>query len=195
MSAASPLTVEELTPESFSPFGWVLGKAMDSTADVPFFKDATMSMWREHLFDTGAPHETEIVWSNFSDDGAIVRTMETRLLTQQAVVPLTGPLIQIVATSNDAGGPDIDSIRAFEIPIGKGTCVRPGCWHAIRVSEGEVMAFLLSRQSTTFDWMVHLHTGCPAAESLMKPIEPRQVMSRTSETRKVSRWRRYFEAA
>ncbi|NTX25648.1 ureidoglycolate lyase [Burkholderia pyrrocinia] len=181
MSAAPSLTVERLTPRYFSPFGWVLGKSMKTTTDAPFFKGATLSMWREHLFDTGAPNETEIVWSNFSDDSPVVRTLETRLLTQQAVVPLTGPLIQIVAASNEAGEPDIDSIRAFEVPIGMGTCVRPGCWYAIRVSKGEVMAFLLSRQSTTFDLIVHLHTGSPTAESETRHIVPRQVMLRESE--------------
>jgi ureidoglycolate lyase len=157
---------------------------MKTTADEPFFKGATLSMWREHLFNTGAPNETEIVWGSFSDDNPVVCTLETRLLTQQAVVPLTGPLIQIVAASNEFGSPDTESIRAFEIPIGMGTCVRPGCWYAIRVPKGEVMAFLLSRQSTTFDLIVHLHTGCPTAESSTKPIVPRQVMLRKRGSKK-----------
>ncbi|NPT46442.1 ureidoglycolate hydrolase [Paraburkholderia sp. 1N] len=185
MSTAPLLTVKQLTPASFSPFGWVLGKAMATAGDKPFFKGATLSMWREHLFDTGAPNETEIVWGSFSDDDPIVRTLETRLLTQQAVVPLTGPLIQIVAASNESGGPDIDSIRAFEIPIGMGTFVRPGCWHAIRVSKGEVMALLLSRQSTTYDLIVHLHTGCPTAESSRNSIVPRRVVLREVESNEI----------
>ena len=185
MSAAPLLTVEQLTPESFSPFGWVLGKAMTTAGDEPFFKGATLSMWREHLFDTGAPNETEIVWGNFSNNNPIVRTLEKRLLTQQAVVPLTGSLIQIVAASNESGGPDTGSIRAFEIPIGMGTFVRPGCWHAIRVSKGEVMALLLSRQSTTYDLIVHLHTGCPATESSRKSIVPCQLVLREVESSEI----------
>jgi ureidoglycolate lyase len=48
--------------------------------------------------------------------------------------------------------------------------MRPHCWHATRVSQGESTCLMLTRRSTTYDLVVHLETGAPACESAIKSI-------------------------
>lgn len=173
------LTIDPLTSEAFTPYGWVLGKPLSKTDEAPFFQSDSLSIWREHLFDTGAPNETEILWSRVTEGNNVIRQMETRRLTQQVTVPLTGSLIQIVAAAQPGGGLSTNSLRAFEIPVGMGTCLRPGCWHSTRALAGTVTAMMLSRRSTTYDLLVHLHTGSPTSESATMHISPHRIVAAT----------------
>ncbi|SIT44919.1 conserved hypothetical protein [Paraburkholderia ribeironis] len=170
------ISVEALTPDAFAPYGWVLGRRTTTSSDDPYFQSQTLSIWREHLFDAGEANETEILWTSFGDDSELVQRLEARHLTQQVTVPLTAPLIQIVATSEPTQVPNMTSLRAFEIPVGMGTCIRPWCWHTTRALAGPATALLLSRRSTSFDLIVHLHTGSPMSESTRIPICPRKVV-------------------
>ena len=86
---------------------------------------------------------------------------------------LTGPVIHIVAASLHDGEPDLNSLRAFEIPVGRGLCMRPDIWHATRVYEREATCLMLTRPSTTHDLVVHLKTGAPACESVIRAIDVR----------------------
>jgi hypothetical protein len=49
--------------------------------------------------------------------------------------------------------------------------MEPQCWHATRVDVGEVKCLMLTRRSSTLDLVVHLMSGAPACESLVKAIE------------------------
>ncbi|SIT50923.1 conserved hypothetical protein [Paraburkholderia piptadeniae] len=173
------LRVEQLTPEAFSPYGWVLGKRLSASAEDPLFQSESLSMWCEHLFDAGTANETEILWASFGDKSDLVQQLEVRRLTQEAMVPLTGSLIQIVAFSQATRIPEMSSLRAFEIPVGMGTCIRPWCWHATRTLSGPTTAFMLSRRSTSFDLIVHLHTGAPLSESASIPICTHRLVTST----------------
>ncbi|SIT50942.1 conserved hypothetical protein [Paraburkholderia piptadeniae] len=173
------LTIERLTSDAFLPYGWVLGEPPGEQSDVPYFESSALKRWHAHLFETGTPNEVEILWTRIGDDNPFVRTLETRLLTQEVVVPLTAPLIQIVAAPLTSRLPDMRSLRAYEIPVGLGTCIRPGCWQATRVLAGRTTALMLSRRSTTFDRVVHLHTGAPTAESSEMPIWPHKIATRS----------------
>jgi hypothetical protein len=77
------------------------------------------------MFDTGAKGEAEILWVNYRNDDDTVASLEAHLLTPQTIVPLTGRVIQIVASSTASGFQDRDSLRAFRVPVGKGTGARP----------------------------------------------------------------------
>ncbi|WP_346778375.1 ureidoglycolate lyase [Paraburkholderia sp. Tr-20389] len=171
------LHVEPLTPESFAPYGWVLGKRSSTPCEEPHFESQELSIWREHLFDAGIVNDTEVLWVSFGDSSDVVSALEARRLTQQVIVPLTGPLILILAAPQATRVPDMDSLRAFEIPIGMGTCIRPWCWHATRTFSGEATALMLSRRSTSFDLIVHLHTGAPLSESTRIPIGPHRLVA------------------
>lgn len=173
MLTALSIPVEPLDAHRCELYGWPLGKPVPTDGDTPAFVGPASDFWREHLFDTGTDGETEILWVVYRNRHAEVASLELHRLTQQAIVPLTAPVVHIVATSLEDGEPDLASLRAFEIPIGKGFCMRPNIWHATRVSNSESTCLMLTRPSTTYDLVVHLKTGAPACESVIKSIERR----------------------
>ena len=83
-------------------------------------------------------------------------SLEVHRLTEQAIVPLTGDIIHVVANSRQDGSPDEGSMSAFGVPVGQGICMRPGCWHATRVDAQEVKCLMLTRRSTTVDLIAYL---------------------------------------
>jgi ureidoglycolate hydrolase len=111
----------------------MLGKPVRTDGDAPAFVSPASDFWREHLFDTGTAGETEILWVVYRNRGAEISALELHRLTQQAIVPLTAPVVHIVATSLEDGEPDLNSLRAFEIPVGKGLCMRRDACHEHRV--------------------------------------------------------------
>jgi len=164
------LAVEKLTPEAFAPFGWTLGNSYPSDPAIPAFSHPGSDFWQEHVFEPGDGGETEVVWVRYRDASLVVRKLEAHWLTQQAIVPLDGAqVVHVVCPSreDDAALPDLDRLRAFLITPGYGVCMRPGCWHAsfVRDGDGEAACLMLTRRSTTMELARHLTTGAPAAET------------------------------
>lgn len=164
------LAIRPLDGVSFSAYGWMLGKPYPAGGETPCFSNAATDFWREHLFDPGPGGEHEILWVNYRSRDPRVGSLETHLLTQQAIIPLTGEIIQVVAASGPDGRPDPSSIAAFSIPPGQGICMRPGCWHATRVREGQASCVMLTRRSTTLDLVGHLRDGNPMHESVISAV-------------------------
>ena len=171
MSTALSIPVEPLDATRCEPYGWMLGKPVRTDGDTPSFVSPASDFWREHLFDTGTPGETEILWVAYRNRDTTITSLEMHRLTQQAIVPLTAPVIHLVAASLEDGEPDLNSLRAFEIPVGKGLCMRPNIWHATRVMDRDATCLMLTRPSTTYDLVVHLKTGAPACESAIRTID------------------------
>jgi ureidoglycolate lyase len=171
MPTTLAIPVEPLEVTRCEPYGWMLGKPVSTASDTPSFVSSASDFWREHLFDTGAPGETEILWVTYRNRDEKFSSLEMHRLTQQAIVPLTAPVVHIVATSSEDGEPDLDSLRAFAIPVGRGLCMRPNIWHATRVTQSDATCLMLTRPSTTYDLVVHLKTGAPACESVIRNIE------------------------
>jgi ureidoglycolate lyase len=170
------LTVQALSPDAFATYGWMLGKPLPSGRDIPAYTSPSSDFWREHLFDTGSTGETEVLWVKYRNNEEVVDSLEAHWLTEQAIVPLTGPVIQLVAASTPDGRPDVDTLQAFLVPVGEGICMRPHCWHATRVFQNEVTCLMLTRRSTTYDLVVHLVTGAPASESGISPIAAHRLL-------------------
>jgi ureidoglycolate lyase len=163
------LGLSALTPEAFAAYGTVLGNPLSAPVDATAYSSATSDFWREHLFAAGG-RDPEILWVAYRDTDLRIDRLEMHTLTEQAVIPLTGDIIQIVAASTPAGVPDIATVRAFRAPVGKGLCMRPGCWHATRVPEVEATCLMLTRSTTTADLIGHLKSGAPLAESAFSDV-------------------------
>jgi len=170
------LTIEPLTADAFEAYGWMLGKPLRIADGVPSYTSPSSDFWHEHLFDTGMAGETEVLWVKYRNSEDTVESLEAHWLTQQAIVPLTGSVIQIVATSTPDGRPDLDSLQAFLIPVGEGVCMRPHCWHSTRVLQNEVTCLMLTRRSTTHDLVIHLEKGTPACETGLSPIATHRLL-------------------
>ena len=175
MTSDQQLEVNDLTPQAFTPYGWMLGKPIPDGNGVPLFSNSATDFWQEHLFHTGGGGDAELLWVNYRSQSTEVASLEKHLLTQQAIVPLTGVIIQVVASSNADGSPDLDTLAAFRVPPGQGICMRPGCWHATRVADAQVSCLMLTRRSTTLDLIQHLTTDARATESAIVSIPPRQL--------------------
>lgn len=170
MTSNEQLEINDLTPEAFRPYGWMLGKPIPDGNGVPLFSNPATDFWQEHLFNTGAGGDAELLWVNYRSQSMEIASLEKHLLTQQAIVPLTGEVIQVVAGSAEDGSPDLSTLAAFRVPQGQGVCMRPGCWHATRVSDAEVTCLMLTRRSTTLDLIQHLTTDAAASESAIVAI-------------------------
>ncbi|MCH1879217.1 ureidoglycolate lyase [Alcaligenes ammonioxydans] len=171
MTSPITLTPQSLSPEVFAPYGWMLGKDLTTAPATAAFSNAATDFWHEHAFDTGPSGQTEVLWVNYRIQDPSITTLENHLLTQQALIPLTGEVIHIVAQSTPEGGPDLKTLKAFRIIPGQGVCMRPGCWHSSRVAGKEVTCLMLTRLSTTVDLVAHLSQGQPARESELRPLE------------------------
>jgi ureidoglycolate lyase len=170
MTRAAALPVYDLTDDAFKPYGWMLGKPIPQGNGVPLFTNDATDFWQEHVFNTGAGGDAEVLWVNYRSASADIASLEKHLLTQQAIVPLTGSIIQVVARSAADGSPDLSTLAAFHVAQGQGVCMRPGCWHATRVADTEVTCLMLTRRSTTVDLIQHLTTDAAVTESAITPI-------------------------
>lgn len=164
---AAVLPVQTLSPAAFAPYGWMLGKPLPAAGERPVFSNPATDFWQEHVFDVGAGGEVEILWVNYREADPRVERLEVHRLTEQALVPLTGTLIHVVAASDARGAPDLGSLAAFRVVPGQGLCMRPGCWHATRVPAGPVSCLMLTRASTTRELIAHLEAAAPAHESAL----------------------------
>ncbi|MGE8689214.1 MAG: ureidoglycolate lyase [Achromobacter sp.] len=175
MTSNEHLEINDLTPEAFRAYGWMLGKPMPDGNGVPLYSNPATDFWQEHLFNTGAGGDAELLWVNYRSQSREIASLEKHLLTQQAIVPLTGEIIQVVARSAADGSPDLSTLAAFRVPQGQGVCMRPGCWHATRVADAEVTCLMLTRRSTTLDLIQHLTTDAAASESAIASIPAQQL--------------------
>lgn len=166
------LPIEPISEAAVAPFGWMLGKPLPVATDAVAFASPASDFWHEHVFSTGAGGETEILWVTYRSDDPAVARLEVHHLTQQAVVPVIGSIVQVVAASTADGEPDLRTVRAFAIPPGQGICMRQGTWHATRSAGGVSTCLMLTRRSTTIDLVRHLNQGAAAEESRMTDIPP-----------------------
>jgi ureidoglycolate lyase len=165
------IEVRPLTIENFGPYGWLLGKAIRLDGGIPAFSNVEIDFRHEHIFDPGVGGETEVLWVNYKNRQREVSRLEVHRLSQQAIVPLSGEIIQIVAGGQPDGSLDRSSMSAFRVRVGQGVCMRPGCWHTTRVDVQEVKCLMLTRRSTTIDLIAYLTGGSSLSESAVAVVD------------------------
>ncbi|CAG4897260.1 hypothetical protein R54767_02241 [Paraburkholderia gardini] len=76
------IPVEPLDAIRCEPYGWMLGKPVRADSDTPSYISPASDFWREHLFDTDSPGETEILWVIYRNRDDKVTSLELHRLTQ-----------------------------------------------------------------------------------------------------------------
>ena len=170
MPTSNAVTVEVPNSDSLEPFGWILGKS-DALKTTPIaFRSPASDFWHEHFFNPGTDGDTEVLWVEYRDNSPLVSKLEVHHMTQQAVVPLTKEIVQVLCLSDANQSPDLATLRAYRLPPGVGICMRPGVWHATRADNATCL--MLTRRSTTKDLIDHLINDHPAKESAISEITP-----------------------
>lgn len=169
------LYIEPLSQDVVAPYGWMLGKPLASAPVEAAFGSPASDFWQEHVFDTGTGGQPEVLWVTYRSAEPVIAKLEVHHLTEQAVVPLTANVVQVVAASRPDGEPDPATLKAFLIPQGQGICMKPGTWHATRTAGTEAVCLMLTRRSTTVDLVRHLNKGAAAAESRLADIPARRL--------------------
>lgn len=170
MSIQQTVQVRPVSQAGFEPYGWVLGKPPPVTADPAAYSSPATDFWHEHVFDPGKDGDVEVLWVKYRDNDPIIVRLEKHYLTQQAVIPLTGAITQIVVCEAPDGTPDLTSVRAFCLSPGIGVCMRPGVWHATRGDSA--LCLMLTRGSTTLDLVKHLKRTSMPHETALHDISP-----------------------
>ncbi|WP_283804911.1 ureidoglycolate lyase [Tardiphaga robiniae] len=106
----------------------------------------------------------------YRDNNPLVSKLEVHHMTQQAVVPLTKEIVQVLCLSDVNQRPDLSTLRAYRLSPGVGICMRAGVWHATRADDATCL--MLTRRSTTEDLIDHLVNDRPAKESTISEITP-----------------------
>lgn len=167
-----PVRIEVPTAQTAAPYGSLLGKPFPEERDAiaSFRTPSGMAVWRQELFDVGPGGEPEIAWVIHKGADPIVTRFEKHDLTEQAVIPLTGDLIQIVALSGADEAPDLSTIRAFRLTPGIGLSMGRNIWHASR-SKGITLA-MLTRGSTSVAMARFQKKEGPISETAFRETSP-----------------------
>lgn len=170
-AAPLPVRIEVPTEQSAAPYGAMLGQPFPEGGAVASFKTPSgMAVWRQHLFDAGKDGEFEIVWVNHGGSDPVVTRLEQHHLTEQAIIPLTGDLIHIVALTGRDGAPDLATVNAFRLAPGIGLCMAKDVWHTSR-SRG-ITNLMLTRASTSVDMTRYQTKQGDPVETTLKDIPP-----------------------
>jgi ureidoglycolate lyase len=168
------LPLRTLSIDGFTPYGRALGITAPNGQPVSGPSDYTSpasDFWHEQLFDPGPGGTTEVLWVTYRSDAREVARLERHVLTQQALIPLDGEVVQVVARSGIDDLPEVSTLAAFRVRPGQGICMAPGCWHATSVvTPGEVRCAMLTRSSTTRDLVAALRSGGAPMESSFAAI-------------------------
>jgi len=124
------IKVEELTGESFSPYG----KIIDMPDTKPDIFNGDLDLWcgiDEVKIDKGV---TQFCWLNVKFQRPFVcNNFECHINTSEAMIPVSGQSVVAVALpSNNSASlnlPNLKSIKAFFIDGSKGFNFKPRVWH------------------------------------------------------------------
>lgn len=154
----------KLTPEAFAPFGKVMDFHAQQVPGSSAFLSAATSFFRASLFEPGADGTTDLLWVSY-DRAEPPEDFEAHLLTEQALIPITGTIVQHLFRDDVDDG----TVSRFLVRPGQGIVMSPGSFHTTTSVDGEALCLMVSRVSTTDDLSRSLQTGCQASETVFAP--------------------------
>lgn len=122
------INAENLTSESFAPFGKVLGDN-----DYPGAPENEEFGWRDMTSGLNLAEQNCTGLLNCKCRDMVIKQMECHLKTPEVMVLLYGDSILCVAAA-DVKVPDADSIKAFYVKQGTALMMDTGVWHSIPFS-------------------------------------------------------------
>ncbi|MGX7705203.1 ureidoglycolate lyase [Methylobacterium sp. Gmos1] len=156
------VAIEPLTAATFEPFGDVIAHAGNE---------------RRRFFPQVLDHATEAGQASFwvsrvDEVGTLpltVTLLERHPFSAQTFLPLTGArYLAIVAQSDDGGGPDLETLRAFLAEPGQGVTYRRGVWHhGMTILDGPAQFAVLMHKTGRDDDDVFLTLADPV---IVRPV-------------------------
>ena len=135
------LASQPLSLDAFAPFG----QAVVQPAGAPSSAGKGFDCWFNVAELTGQDLKLGQVIARRGD--GMVEAME-RHPDVEFLVPVTGPLIQVVAPGHDLGDateqPRADEAIAFVLQLGEAVVVAPGVWHAAAVPVGDEALYMFA---------------------------------------------------
>jgi ureidoglycolate lyase len=129
MTEVVEIVVEPLSPETFAPFGEVVGPTAAETVSLgPDFQ-----LWRNAF---GVDGEIELMFGRYLHKPMRFHQMERHLSVTQSFLPLDGcRSVMVVAPPSDGSdpsdAPDPGGVRAFHLDGSCGVMLWKGTWHAL----------------------------------------------------------------
>jgi ureidoglycolate hydrolase len=136
MSERVALTVQDLTVETFEPFGRVIGPPERlHDAEGPGWR-----WWAETMMLEGDGRPWGVGYLDLQPAPASFNWAERHLRTLEAVIPVSGDCLLYVAPAEHLDEPDrlpsFDRFRVFRIRSGSGVVLDRGVWHGAPLAEG-----------------------------------------------------------
>jgi ureidoglycolate lyase len=120
------LELEEATPQTLAPFGWMLAPH----PDIPSRKLNFYPGERRGPADFVSDEQTELSVVQMQRRPFEVVYLERHFKHTQSFIPLGGkPFVVVMAPPFEGDLPPIESIRAFRFDGSGGFCMKLGTWH------------------------------------------------------------------
>lgn len=153
--------IHHLAADAFAPYGKVLDSTLQVDDSAPAFHSVSSSFYRAALFDPGDDGEVDLLWVTY-DRTEIPETLESHLLTEQALIPISGSVVQHVRRPDHRDG----AVESFLIQPGQGIVMDRGCLHTTTSVSGKALCLMVSRASTTQDLADSLGHGVEPTETV-----------------------------
>lgn len=156
MARTWEITAEELTEESFAPYGRIV--AVPETP-APRSGEGWACWYGFAQLDNSLPINMGVVVSRVRP--VVVEDMERHVHTFELLYPHGDDLVQPLALpldlENPDAAPDPATVKAFRIPVGKAIIMHPGTWHscAIPVARDTTYGFACGEPDYDYvpDWV------------------------------------------
>ena len=143
------LKVKKLSPESFKPYGKIIGKQ----SSKPSYSEKDLNFWEgidELNFSNGTG---QLSWLELTYPRALIcEELERHIDSGMGIIPVTGKSLIVfglskIGAKNKNALPDLNSIKAFSFDGSKGVNIKPGVWFWIRytLSKKSTYAIILKR--------------------------------------------------
>lgn len=159
-SSSDGSSFRESYSDAFLPFGRFIDVDSQLWTAEPRFHSTETAFASASLFDAGADGEVDLLWVTY-ERADRPRSFEAHRLTEQALIPILGSVVQHVFRKDWNNG----QIETFVVEPGQGIVMLKDCYHTTTSAGGRAVCLMVSRRSTTEDLATGLREDRPLIES------------------------------